>query len=537
MLRVFALILQVNVAQTGAPTPAVIPRPLSMTQSSGAFTLTANTIIWTDRESERIGRYLARALGPATGLPLDVHTGEPPAGPRISLRRDTSLARLGPEGYRLDVSPDRVLIRAPELAGVFYGVQTLRQLLPAEVFRAALVQNVAWIVPAVTIEDRPRFRWRGGHLDACRHFMPKEFVKKYIDLLALHKMNSFHWHLTDDQGWRIAIRKYPRLTEVGAWRAATLVGTHTDDSSRWVFDGRRHGGFYTQDDIREIVAYAAERFVNVVPEIEMPGHVQAAIASYPWIGTRGDSVAVMQVWGVSKNILNPTDSVVAFMQDVLTEVLELFPGPFIHVGGDEVAKDQWRASATVQQRIRTLGLRNEAELQSWFIRQMDTFLTARGRRLIGWDEILEGGLAPGATVMSWRGTEGGIAAARAGHDVVMTPGSHTYFDHYQSRDRAAEPLAIGGFSDLEKVYGFEPVPAELDSIAARHVLGAQAQVWTEYILGPKHAEYMAYPRTVALAEVLWTAVERKDYGDFLARLLFHLKRLDALDVGYRGLER
>ncbi len=419
--------------------------------------------------------------------------------------------------------------------GVFYGVQTLRQLLPPEVFREATVTGVTWGVPAVLIEDQPRFGWRGGHLDVCRHFMPKEFVKKYIDLLALHKLNTFHWHLTDDQGWRIAIRKYPRLTEVGGWRAATLIGEHTPDSTKWRFDGQRHGGFYTQDDIREIVAYAAERFINVVPEIEMPGHVQAAIAAYPWLGTKGDSVPVMQVWGVSKNILKPSDSVVAFMQDVLTEVLELFPGPFIHIGGDEAAKDQWRASPWVKQRIRQLGLRDEAQMQSWFIHQMDAFLTARGRRLVGWNEILEGGLAPGATVMSWQGTKGGIAAARAGQDVVMTPNSHTYFDHYQSANRAAEPLAIGGFTSLEKVYRWEPVPAELDSIAARRVLGAQGQLWTEYILNPKHAEYMAFPRLVALAEVVWTPVARRDYGDFQSRLPRHLARLDALDVGYRPL--
>ena len=507
-----------------------------MTQSAGPFALVPGTVIWADSATERIGHYLARAIGPATGFPLEVRIGPAPAegGARIELRRDTSLARLGPEGYRLDVGPTRVWIGGFNPVGVFYGVQTLRQLLPAAVFREAAVAGIAWTVPAVTIEDQPRFRWRGAHLDVCRHFLPKEFVKKYIDLLALHKLNSFHWHLTDDQGWRIAIRKYPRLTEVGGWRDATLIGEHKTDSTKWVFDGKRHGGFYTQDDIREIVAYATERFINVVPEIEMPGHAQAAIAAYPELGTTGGQIAVMQVWGVSKNILKPSDSVVAFMQDVLTEVLELFPGPFIHIGGDEAAKDQWRASRFVQQRIRQLGLRDEAQMQSWFIHQMDAFLTARGRRLVGWNEILEGGLAPGATVMSWQGTTGGIAAARSGHDVVMTPNSHTYFDHYQSQNRAAEPLAIGGFTNVEKVYKFEPVPAELDSVAARRVLGAQGQLWTEYILDPKHAEYMAFPRLVALAEVLWTPVARRDYGDFLVRLPHHLQRLDALDVAYRA---
>ncbi len=542
MIAPLALALVVTVQEA-----AIVPRPVFQGAGAGAFTLTAGTVIWTDSATMRIAHYLARALGPATGFPLSV-TASPPVPlsanaergdggtrGRIELRLDTSLTRLGPDGYRLDVSPARVAISAFNPIGVFYGVQTLRQLLPPEVFREATVTGVTWGVPAVLIEDQPRFGWRGGHLDVCRHFMPKEFVKKYIDLLALHKLNTFHWHLTDDQGWRIAIRKYPRLTEVGGWRAATLIGEHTPDSTKWRFDGQRHGGFYTQDDIREIVAYAAERFINVVPEIEMPGHVQAAIAAYPWLGTKGDSVPVMQVWGVSKNILKPSDSVVAFMQDVLTEVLELFPGPFIHIGGDEAAKDQWRASPWVKQRIRQLGLRDEAQMQSWFIHQMDAFLTARGRRLVGWNEILEGGLAPGATVMSCQGTKGGIAAARAGQDVVMTPNSHTYFDHYQSANRAAEPLAIGGFTSLEKVYRWEPVPAQLDSIAARRVLGAQGQLWTEYILNPKHAEYMAFPRLVALAEVVWTPVARRDYGDFQSRLPRHLARLDALDVGYRPL--
>ena len=515
----------------------VIPQPVSVTRGRGKFTLTAETIIWTDRASAPLGRQLAEDLERATGLPLDVQVGGTRAGggSRISLRRDTTLKRLGPEGYRLEVSAARVLIRAPEPAGVFYGIQMLRQLLPPEIFREAPVPGVAWTVPAVTIEDWPRFRWRGAHLDVCRHFLPKEFVKKYIDLLALHRMNSFHWHLTEDQGWRIEIRKYPRLTDVGGWRAQTLVGAYNEDSTRWVFDGARHGGWYTQDDIREIVAYAKARFVNVVPEIEMPGHSQAAIASYPWLGNTGDSVPVLGRWGVSANILQPSDSVIAFYQDVLSEVLELFPGPFIHVGGDEAVKDQWKASPFVQQRLRELGLANEDEMQSWFIRQMDAWLTARGRRLVGWDEILEGGLAPGATVMSWRGTEGGIAAARAGHDVVMAPGSHTYFDHYQSENRGAEPLAIGGFTPLDKVYGYDPVPAELEPQYAKHILGAQGQVWTEYIPGPKQVEYMAYPRMTALAEVLWTPPERKDYQDFLGRLRTHLRRLDILDVSYRPL--
>jgi len=383
------------------------------------------------------------------------------------------------------------------------------------------------------VEDSPRFAWRGMHLDASRHFMPREFVKKFIDLLALHKMNSFHWHLTDDQGWRIEIKKYPRLTQVGGWRKQTLVGQSQSDSTKRVFDGQRHGGFYTQDDVREIVAYAASRFINVVPEIEMPGHAQAAIAAYPELGNTGQQLDPWDMWGVSEHILNPEDKTVAFMQDVLAEVLTLFPSRFIHVGGDEAVKNEWKASPRVQERIRELGLKDEHELQSWFIRQMDTYLTHHGRRLIGWDEILEGGLAPNATVMSWRGTAGGLAAARQDHDVVMAPSNKVYFDYYQSLDKATEPLAIGGFNPLDSVYAYDPVPPELEPRFAKHILGAQGQLWAEYLTDTKHVEYMAFPRVSALAETVWTPKDRKDYTDFSARLPLHLQRLDILDVNYR----
>lgn len=456
--------------------------------------------------------------------------------------RDTS---LGTEGYRLDVRPGVITISAAAPAGAFYATQTLRQLLPSSIFRAAMVANTAWTIPSVKIEDRPRFQWRGAHLDVSRHFMPKEFVKKYIDLLALQKMNRFHWHLTDDQGWRIEIKKYPRLTAVGAWREKTLVGHASNDTTHNVYDNKRHGGYYTQEDVREVVEYARERFVTVVPEIEMPGHSQAAIAAYPFLGNSGDTIKPWSTWGVSAYILNPSDTTIRFMQDVLTEVMGLFPGPYIHVGGDEAIKPQWKSSPRAQAKIRALGIapddpndkrepdRAENELQSWFIKQMDTYLTAHGRRLVGWDEILEGGLAPNAVVMSWRGIAGGLAAARANHDVVMTPGDHTYFDKYQSRDTVAEPLAIGGFLPVDTVYSYEPVPAELEPQFVHHILGAQGQVWTEYIEGPKNVEYMAYPRMSALSEVLWTSRARRDFADFMARLPAHLARLDALDVNYR----
>lgn len=526
-------------AQAPDSTLAIVPKPARLTRHAGRFTLSAGTVIATDAAMRDVGYTLADLLFPATGFRLALASRAPASGPVIAIRRDTGggLARLGEEGYQLEIAPGRVTIRASAPAGAFYAVQTLRQLLPVEILRGAPVTGVGWTAPAVSIEDAPRFRWRGAHLDVARHFMPQEFVKKFIDLLALHKLNRFHWHLTEDQGWRIEIRKYPRLTEVGGWRRETLVGRQAayPDSTQWRFDGRPHGGFYSQDDVREIVEYARARFVTIVPEIEMPGHAQAAIAAYPGLGNTGDTLAVSTHWGVHAHILNPAESTIRFMQDVLAEVLELFPGPYVHIGGDEAVKTEWQASARAQARIRELGLKDEAELQSWFIRRMDEFLHARGRVLVGWDEILEGGLAPNAIVMSWRGESGGIAAARAGHDVVMTPTSHTYFDYYQSGDTTGEPLAIGGHLPLEAVYAYEPVPAELSAGEARHVLGAQAQHWTEYMPHPKQVEYMAFPRLAALAEVVWTPRERKDYADFSARLATHLRRLAILDVNYRPL--
>jgi hexosaminidase len=368
--------------------------------------------------------------------------------------------------------------------------------------------------------------------------MPKEFVKKYLDLLAMHKMNRFHWHLTDDQGWRIEIRRYPKLTGIGAWRRQTLVGPYRTNPGPEHFDGTRHGGFYTQDDIREIVAYAAERFITIVPEIEMPGHAQAVIAAYPELGSTSERVEVRETWAVSPHILNVEPSTIAFMQDVLREVVDLFPGQWIHIGGDEADKTQWKANARVQARMKELDVKDEHELQSWFIRQMDGFLTARKRRLIGWDEILEGGLAENATVMAWRGVEHAVTAARTGHDAVMAPTSHTYFDYYQSQEKGNEPLAIGGFLPLEKVYAFEPMPPGLEPAFRKHILGAQAQVWTEYLPHPKAVEYMAFPRVSALSEVVWTeaAPGGRNYREFLTRLAPHLDRLRMLDVNFRALD-
>jgi len=516
--------------QTGI---SIIPRPVSITAQEGAFEIRPDTRIVVQAQAKAIGDQLAQWLRPATGFALTVQEGDVKADGLV-LTINPGLAGLGQEGYRLTVTPTQALVESTTAAGVFYGIQTLRQLLPVEVFGRAKAQSVAWRIPCVRIEDQPRFGWRGMHLDVSRHFMPKAFVKKYIDLLALHKMNRFHWHLSDDQGWRIEIRRYPKLTEVGAWRTETLIGRPSGRNAK--YDGQRHGGFYTQDEIREIVAYAKSRHVTVVPEIDMPGHMQAAIASYPELGTGDGPVQVLTYWGSGEQVLNVEESTVAFMQDVLTEIMELFDSPYIHVGGDEVDKKHWRNSPKSQARLKELGLKDEEELQSWFIRRMDTFLTAKGRRLLGWDEILEGGLAPGATVMSWRGEDGGIAAAKADHDVVMAPSPYTYFDYYQA-DPNREPLAIGGFLPLSKVYSYNPTPAVLTAEQARHILGVQGQIWTEYIATPEHAEYMAFPRACALAEVAWTPVQAKDLKDFLARLRVHLKRLDGIGVRYRPLDQ
>ncbi len=500
--------------------------------AEGVFVLRPDTLIVSDKANQRTANMLVQWLAPATGYKLKTKVRDD-ADNTISLKLDATLTRLGNEGYLLDVTPQRVAIRAPRDAGVFYGVQTLSQLFPPAIF-SPVRQGVVWDLQAVHVEDQPRFGWRGAMLDVCRYFMPKEFVLEFIDLLALHKLNTFHWHLTDDQGWRIEIKKYPRLTQVGAWRKQTRLG-HEGRNAHG-FDKQPHGGFYTQREIREVVEYARQRHITVVPEIEMPGHAQAAIAAYPHLGVKGEPLEVLTRWGISANIFNPNEQTILFMQDVLGEVVKLFPGTFIHVGGDEAIKDQWKASPQVQARIKELGLKDEHELQSYFIRRMDSFLTSKGRRLIGWDEILEGGLAPGATVMSWRGVKGGITAAKSGHDVVMAPTTHTYLDYYQSQD-PGELHAIGGHLPLETVYAFEPIPEDLTAEESRHVLGAQAQIWTEYIPTPGHVEYMAFPRLIALSEVAWSPKERKNYPDFLARLGVHEGRLQLLNVNFRPIKK
>ncbi len=511
----------------------IIPKPVSVQIGEGSFAITPQTCIVASKAEERLATHIRDWLRPALGYALEIKSHK--SGSSIEMVLDKKLIDLGNEGYTLFVDDEGVHIGAFQEAGLFYGFQTLRQLLPTDIYRKSTVRE-SWTVPTVAIRDYPRFPWRGSHIDVVRHFMPKEFVLKYIDLIAMHKLNTLHIHLTDDQGWRIEIKKYPRLTEVGGandFGNEPLIGSDGQEHA----DSNPHGGYFTQDDIREIVAYAADRFITVVPEIEMPGHSQAAIAAYPELGNTGKPIELMSSYGVSENVYNVEDSTIKFLQDVLDEVMALFPSKFIHIGGDEVPKDQWHASTAAQAKIKALGLKDEEELQSWFVRQMDSYLAAHDRRLIGWDEILQGGLAPGAAVMSWRGVDGGIAAAKAGHDVVMAPGDWTYFDKYQARFREQEPLAIGGYLPLKKVYGYEPVPSELNAEEAKHVLGTQCQLWSEYIPHFKQMEYMAFPRLCALSEVQWSQREQRDFDDFYARLQTHLERLKVLDVNYRKLDK
>ncbi|WJV48414.1 beta-N-acetylhexosaminidase [Streptomyces flavofungini] len=510
----------------------LIPAPARAEgHSGGGFVLDGATTLWAGAGTEGTERWLRGTLGGALGLPLA--PGAEGAPGSVSLRVDGELAA---EGYRLTVAADGVEIRGGSAAGVFWGAQTLRQLVGADAFRRAPVRPEQEIVVAPgVVEDAPRFGWRGMMLDVARHFMPKEGVLRYLDLLAAHKLNVFHFHLTDDQGWRVEIKRYPKLTEVASWRSRTKWGHRASE----LWDEKPHGGYYTQDDIREIVAYADALHITVVPEIDVPGHSQAAIAAYPELGNTDvvDTAAlgVWDSWGVTANVLAPSDTTLRFYEGVFEEILELFPSTFIHVGGDECPKEQWKDSAAVQERIEELGLSNEDELQSWFIRHFDKWLSARGRRLIGWDEILEGGLAEGAAVSSWRGYGGGIAAAQAGHDVVMCPEQHVYLDHRQ-HGGPDEPVPIGFVRTLEDVYRFEPVPGRLSEEEARHVLGTQANVWTEVMEYHGRVDYQVFPRLAALAEVAWRtlpAPAERDFADFERRMTAHYARLDALGVDYR----
>ncbi|MEX0886004.1 MAG: beta-N-acetylhexosaminidase [Phycisphaeraceae bacterium] len=510
---------------------SIVPRPARVEGRNGWFELKPSSrVLCAGPGAEAVAELLAAYLRPATGYELPVSQGEQrqPGDVVLVAQGEPAPDDAGfvPEAYACDVG-EMVTLEAESAAGLARAVQALRQLFPAEVY-ASEVQRVEWRIPCARIEDSPRFRWRGLHLDVARHFFSVEQVCRFIELLAMHRYNICHLHLTDDQGWRIEIRKYPRLTEIGSTRAGTIIGHHRARPRQ--IDHQPYGGYFTQDDIRTMVDFASRRHVTLVPEIDMPGHMQAAIAAYPELGNTDQTIEPRCHWGISQHVLNVEPGTVRFMQDVLDEVMTLFPGRFIHVGGDEAPKHQWSESDRAQQRMAELGLKSEDELQSWFITQMDEHVQSRGRRLIGWDEILEGGLAPGAAVMSWRGEKGGIAAAQQGHDVVMAPGHHVYFDHHQAEPTAEEPAGIGGLSTTEHVYAYEPVPAELADGQAHHVLGAQGQLWTEYIPTVRQLDYMTYPRACALAEVLWRQPGEKRYADFLERLGEHRQRLAVLGV-------
>ena len=533
------------------PLTDLIPAPRSVVPGEGpGFVLREDTRLDAGAGTEDTARWLRCTLSPATGLPLQPGTGVDGEGGTVRLRVcGATRARLGPEGHVLEVTEHGVRIDGGSPAGVFWGAQTLRQLLGPAAYRRAgrTPEGTGWSVPAAHIEDAPRFAWRGYLLDVARHFTPKDGVLRTLDLLAAHKLNVLHLHLTDDQGWRVEIRHGPRLTEKGATRSRTLVGHRErerstparDDGALW--DERAHGGRYTQDDLREIVAYAADRHITVVPEIDVPGHSRAAVAAHPELGNTDvvdtASLEVWTEWGVSPDVLAPGDHVLRFYEGVLEEVLEIFPSRFVHLGGDECPKDQWRASPAAQARIRELGLADEDALQAWFARHFAGWLAARGRRLIGWDEILEGGPVEGAAVSSWRGHASGAAAARAGHDVVMCPEQHVYLDHRQDGG-PDEPVPVGYVRTLRDVYRFEPVPPELaGTVHERRVLGAQANMWTECTENQQRVDYQTFPRLVAFAEVVWSdlpAPYGRDFGDFEQRMARgHYARLDAMGVDYR----
>jgi len=510
--------------------PAIIPLPAQVEFCGGHFSFSESTRVLVKPASQELmpaaTHWLSHCYRRA-GMELFIIENDP-GKDVIELVLDKDIAN--PEAYRIEVTTQKIVISAAAQAGAFYGIQTLRQLLPAEFESSSRSSDIfTWQIPCARIEDAPRFPYRGMHLDVGRHFFPIDFIKKYIDLLALHKFNRFHWHLTEDQGWRIEIKQYPKLQEVAAWRKETLIGHYSDQPHR--FDGQRYGGFYTQDEIREVVRYAAERHITIVPEIELPGHSLAALSAYPELACTPGPFEAATKWGVFEDVFCPTEATFTFLENVLTEVMDLFPGEYIHIGGDECPKDRWKTCTSCQALIQKEGLKDEHELQSYFIRRIERFLNSKGRQIIGWDEILEGGLAPNATVMSWRGIEGGIAAAKQGHKVIMTPTSHCYLDYYQTND-GNEPLAIGGYLPLEKVYSYEPVPEELTAQEARFILGAQGNVWTEYMPTSEQVEYMAFPRAIAIAELTWTPKERKNYVDFSARLARHFPRLDNFGLNY-----
>ena len=515
-----------------APSPALLPVPQKFEARDGSFELGPETRIRVDSAARETGQYLAERLRQCTGYPFKVSTTSKAEVNKGEILITTKNAPGSlTEGYELDVAPDSVVIWSSDPAGLFYGAQSLLQLLPPEAFAAQPVRTKDWQVPCAHIQDQPRFAWRGFMLDVSRHFFNKDEIKQLLDEMALHKLNTFHWHLTDDQGWRIQIKKYPRLTEVGAWRKSIGFGLDPKESTAYAPDGR-YGGYYTRADIREVVAYAHSRHITVVPEIEMPGHASAALTAYPQYSCSGGPYNTDMSGGIFAGVYcTGKDETFEFLENVLSEVIDLFPGKYIHIGGDEVPKDNWKKCPLCQARMKSEGLKTEHELESYFVRRIEKFLNSRGRNLIGWSEIREGGLAQNAAIMDWIG--GAVEAANAGHDVVMTPTKYCYFDYYQSTNHSTEPKAIGGFLPLSQVYSLEPVPAGLSESARPHIIGAQANLWTEYVPDFKHVQYMAFPRLCALAEVAWSPADSRNYENFMQRLQIHCRRLDQLGINYR----
>ncbi|HVZ96663.1 MAG TPA: beta-N-acetylhexosaminidase [Chitinophagaceae bacterium] len=538
LTALFTLATSLSMAQTGID---IIPKPAEISIQEGYFVPGKSTIIIASPAAGHDADMLNFYMKKLYGLTFPVkNAASGPGKKNVIILTVNPAAGVKKDGYHLEVTKDKINITAANGEGLFYGIQTLLQLVTADTDVSGNIPPHA--IPDVSVNDYPRFQYRGMHLDVGRHFFDAEQVKKYIDYLAYHKFNTFHWHLTEDQGWRIEIKKYPRLTSIGAWRNGTVIGHYPGTGN----DSLRYGGFYTQKEVKEIVKYAADRYITIIPEIEMPGHSSAAIAAYPqlscfpdeptavksntpWAGPRTGK-QVQQTWGVFPDVYCPSEYTFKFIENVLDEVMELFPSKYIHIGGDECPKEYWKRSAFCQKLIKEKHLKNEEGLQSYFIGRIEKYLNSKGRSIIGWDEILEGGLAPNATVMSWRGESGGIAAAKQHHQVIMTPGQYCYFDHAQTKNE--DSVTIGGYLPVDTVYSYEPVPKKLDSSEAKYVLGAQGNVWTEYIGNESKLEYMIFPRMSALSEVLWTPKEERDLNDFKQRLTYMAKRYQAWGANY-----
>ncbi len=508
---------------------SIIPQPLSLQEKSGNFKLSSSTKIVYEHgnmDLKAISTKLSDQIKKTTGFQLKItEAGQRASKNEIILKLKSGSDTLGNEGYTLSVSPDNIQVNAQKPAGIFYGIETIYQLVSGE--KTNMKSATSILIPAVEIVDKPRFPWRGLMLDVGRYFYSVDFIKQYLDELAMHKMNTFHWHLTEDHGWRIEIKKYPRLTEVGAWRDGTQFTRFNDHINR-----NPHGGFYTQEQIREIVKYAQERYINIVPEIEMPGHTLAVLAAYPDLSCTGGPFKIPINWAIQKDIYCAgNEKTFEFLENVLSEVADLFPSPVIHIGGDEAPKDRWKVCPKCQKRIKDEHLKDEHELQSYFIKRIEDFLRTKNKKIIGWDEILEGGLAPNAMVMSWRGEEGGIAAAKQHHEVVMTPNQYTYLDYYQG-EPYHEPAAIGGLLTLEKVYSYEPIPSVLTAKEASYIKGIQGNLWAEYVHSPEKAEYMTFPRAAAIAETGWSQPQNKNWENFKQRMEIQYKRYELAGINY-----